>query len=437
MRRWACLGTATALACLSCGESADSNGDGGTGGAPPSCFDLVLTPAVLGEPGRWHWVSDALPAALFSSPGGLSVAWVAYRFQPEGKTGKYTSEATEQLVLTTVAPDGAVSHETYALLPDSALFPEGEISSVAASPDGTLAVGYGFREAGIWRQEVALLRAGEGEPFARVKLPTASAADDVGFQTHAAWDGEAFAMHAYGIPPQFSLFVARVSAEGELLLPFTRYGETVNVGYGPLGHKTATSPESGRTFVFDDFALLSGHLRDGARIPGTDGGPKAIVAANVTWPPSEALAVAAHAAGGWASWFVSPGALSPFVPVQPLDLDGNPAGPALVIPAKPNPTESVMGMALLPLGDALTVFMATQVDIHRFDFDGSGVGKPVGLLGGADQGDIDIRQMAAVRWNGEIWLAYHQASYAIHVRLVKATPGCVYVAKPPGLPDGT
>ncbi|MCE7894954.1 MAG: hypothetical protein DYH12_35490 [Sorangiineae bacterium PRO1] len=59
------------------------------------------------------------------------------------------------------------------------------------------------------------------------------------------------------------------------------------------------------------------------------------------------------------------------------------------------------------------------------------------LLDGTKWGDIDIRQMSAVQWNGETWLTYHQASYAIHVRLLKATPGCVYVAEPPGLPDGT
>ncbi len=435
MRRWACLGTATALACLSCGESADSNGDGGTGGAPPSCFDLVLTPAVLGEPGRWHWVSDALPAALFSSPGGLSVAWVAYRFQPEGKTGKYTSEATEQLVLTTVAPDGAVSHETYALLPDSALFPEGEISSVAASPDGTLAVGYGFREAGIWRQEVALLRAGEGEPFARVKLPTASAADDVGFQTHAAWDGEAFAMHAYGIPPQFSLFVARVSAEGELLLPFTRYGETVNVGYGPLGHKTATSAESGRSYVLDGgySVLLSGHLRDGDRLPGTEGGAKVVDIEDVFVGGTTPVAVAADPTGAWLS--AKAGGAELAIPVQRTNLDGAPQGPPLLL--DPFVGGGIVSMAMLPLSDSLVLLLGSGTNIHRQDLAGGKLSKPVALLDGTKWGDIDIRQMSAVQWNGETWLTYHQASYAIHVRLLKATPGCVYVAEPPGLPDGT
>jgi len=435
VRRWACLGTATALACLSCGESADSNGDGGTGGAPPSCFDLVLTPEILPDPENWLWGADALPSSLFASSAGLHVVWVADRFYPNGKQGSSLEGTSPIPIVTTIALDGVVSHQARPLLPEGITYPDGRIDSVAGRSDGTFAIGYEWREAGVWHNEVALLRLDETEPYARVVLPAASAADDLGPQTHAAWDGEAFAMHAYGIPPQFSLFVARVSAEGELLLPFTRYGETVNVGYGPLGHKTATSAESGRSYVLDGgySVLLSGHLRDGDRLPGTEGGAKVVDIEDVFVGGTTPVAVAADPTGAWLS--AKAGGAELAIPVQRTNLDGAPQGPPLLL--DPFVGGGIVSMAMLPLSDSLVLLLGSGTNIHRQDLAGGKLSKPVALLDGTKWGDIDIRQMSAVQWNGETWLTYHQASYAIHVRLLKATPGCVYVAEPPGLPDGT
>lgn len=426
---------ATALACLSCGESADSNGDGGSGGAPPSCFDLVLTPEVLPDPQSWLWGADALPNSLFSSNVGLHLVWVADRFCPQGKPGSSLEDTTPVPIVTTITREGAVFHHAQPLLPEGVLYPDGQIDSVAGRPDGTLAIGYGWREAGVWHQEAALLRVGESEPYARVALPTASTGDDVGFQTHAAWDGEAFAMHAYGIPPQFSLFIARVGAEGKLLLPFTRYGETANVGYGPLGHKSATSADSGRSYVLDGAysVLLSGHLRSGDRLSGTEAGAKVVDIKGVFVGGTVPRAVAASSDGAWLA--VSAGGAELAAPVQRTDLDGNPLGPPWLL--DPYVGGGIKSMAMLPRPDSLVLLLGSGTNIHRQDLDAGKLSKPVALLDGTEWGDIDIRQMSAVDWNGETWLAYHQASRAIHVRLVKASPGCVYVAEPPGLPDGT
>jgi len=86
--------------------------------------------------------------------------------------------------------------------------------------------------------------------------------------TDIGWDGEAFAVHSC-LNSTGDVFVARVSPEGEVLLPLTKYGDAYSGGGRPLGYRMSTNAESGMSYVFDTPGFgrgLGGHDRSGRSV---------------------------------------------------------------------------------------------------------------------------------------------------------------------------
>jgi hypothetical protein len=48
--------------------------------------------------------------------------------------------------------------------------------------------------------------------------------------------------------------------------------------------------------------------------------------------------------------------------------------------------------------------------------------------------EADIRAMEAIDHDGDVWLSYAQYKEPFYLRVIKASPGCVYPAKPSSVP---
>lgn len=182
--------------------------------------------------------------------------------------------------------------------------------------------------------------------------------------TFAAWDGEAFAMHVYGAPLTFGLFVARVGDNGDIVLPLTEYGIASNVPPTIFSHRTSTNPESGRSYSADasGSAFLSGHLRDGTRLPGTESGAKVVKASGESTEVANTAAISADAAGAWVVWQQNIDAAETWgLKVQRVDLNGDATGAAGTIPIFPvDPEDGIWRWGLLSHGETATIIAASD-----------------------------------------------------------------------------
>jgi hypothetical protein len=397
--------------------------------------DVVLAPARLPAPSAWSKLRvDALPGGLWASPQGIHLGWLAYRFYPEGSTSQYIDKAVPWLIVTTISStDGTVlAHDEHPLFPDGILSGSANVWSMAGRPDGSFAVGYKWWENGGGPQRVAFGKV--GTPGLSLKLTLPAASVDPIAQTAAAWDGEAFAFHAYG-SPGVGLYVARVDQQGTVLLPFTKYGSTMNIDDGIVGHRTSTNAESGRTYVMDAAGkrLLNGHLRDGTPLPNA---PKYIdpVGSPADTSGGHGL-VASDPAGAWVSWHQDEGVpLALAQIVQRTTLDGEPTSASVHLTAQPlgDPDGECLA-GLVSKEGGVEVLQAGPSAMYRTVVKGVAAEEPFRFMHGNGKDDSClIAELFPFVWNGETWLAYsHNASY---LRVVKVKDGCTYPYVPVALP---
>ncbi len=417
------------------GGSDDTPGSGGDSGAE-GCVDIAITPETLGDSQAWYsGRMEELSGALWASDLGVHRSWMAYHW-PAPKSSLDTFwDTTPWLVVSTFDPQSGqlIGNDSFNLFPPGSSPSDSEIPSFAGRADGNFAVGYSWFESGIHPQRVAMGKVGTAALDHQVSLPVDGDASLIARQTAAGWDGEAFAIHAYGAPPQFSLWVARVEEAGNVLLPLTEFGVTANTATTIAAHKTSTDPDSGRTYVFDaaGSTILNGHLRDGTRLPGTELGPKSVEPIGVEPAFATNAATSADGQAAWVMWRQN--ALTKLgweVLVQQLDLDGNPMTPAASIPPQPlNESDALDRWALLARGKGVLVIAASAYAVYRFDYDGEKLSAPVRIVSTQDI-EMDIRNLALLDWNGETWLTYSLLQPVSVLRVLKVKPGCVY----PGVP---
>jgi hypothetical protein len=396
---------------------------------------MTLTPKVLEGSDKWRWYGDPIPGGLWATDSGVHLAWIAYRSDPEANGAQVLTLILSSL---TIGDEHLTEHARYDLYPPGIYTGDSGQVVFAGRPNGTYAIGYHW-----WRDDervrrAALGRVGESAFYATADVPEGPGASPIVAHTAAAWDGEAFALHAWGSEPRVTLHVARVDDQGSVLLPFTEYGLTANAAPGLGGHATSTSAESGRTYVFDAAGekLLSGHLRDGARLPGTEAGPMVLVHPDDNGMNARLGRVSAEGDGAWLSWWqftLTPSDSPVEIWVVRFDSVAGALGKAAVVPVQPFGTAGggISSWALLSRGESVVVFGASDSDIYRFDYDGTTLGSPERTL--VDGKYLDIREMEAVEHEGTQWLMYAQSSAPSYLRVLKVAPGCVYPGSPEGL----
>lgn len=422
---------------VACGpEHSQPGGGGGTGGASgqggaAGCVDVVLGPGALAAPPNWFGKGDAIRGGLGATSNNIEVAWMAYRPVKQGGTAQFLNDTVPWLVISTLDPTTGevVSTQPRAIFPAGVKWGDAVLRSVAWRDDGRFALGYG-------------LYLDDGSSPARFRLGHASAPDfedgtlalPAGVpevrHTFSAWDGEAFAMHVYGAPPTFGVFVARVDDSGDVVLPLKEYGIASNVPPTIFSHRTSTSAESGRSYSADasGSAFLSGHLRDGTRLPGTESGAKIVKANGQSTEVANSAVVSADAAGAWLMWQQNIDAAGTWgLVAQRVDLDGDAIGSAGIIPIFPfDPEDGIWRWGILSHGDSATIIAASDRSFYRFDYDGKKVSAPLRFVGPGDPYTFDPRDIEVIQAHGDIWVSY---SSGVDVRVLKVKDGCHYPAK--------
>lgn len=406
---------AAAVACgtglAGCGQGADGGNTGGAGGvagaggAVEGCVDIAITPALLPGPKKWVDVGH-VAGTLWATEGGLRVAWVTYELYESW--AEKTSIAW--LALGTLEPDSAtvVDASVYSLFPPDVTYSESAIYSFAGRPDGAFAVGYGWTEAGTRPQRAGIGRLGSPALENTVVLPSASSATFIGIQSAAAWDGQAFALHAYDAPPQFALFVARIDDKANVLLPFTEFGLTPNPSYMVFTDWISTHPTSGRTFVFDaeSYRVVNAHERDGKPAPFTQSGPMLLDAQGASEKDSLYGAVDADDDGGaWFAWADDVSfSIDPSLAVAHLDASGSVTHSFKTHPPPDDP--GAFGRhALVARGQEAWLVSATGYRMYTFQVTEAGLSEPSVLVDGLYE-QTDMRYLEAIEYQGEYWVAY-------------------------------
>jgi hypothetical protein len=419
-------GSGASAGCAGC------DGGAGAGGLAPGCFDMVVTPAVLGTPPDWQTYGDPIPGGLWASGSSVHFAWIAYRIDPEAN-----GQSVPTLVISTPLTDDGTQakHDLYELFPNGFYRTTAAISSFAGRADGRFAVGHERVENGEHPERVALGQLGEADFYQAMLVPTVGEPTLLASQTAAAWDGEAFALHAYGAPPQFTLHVARVDDLGNVVLPFTEYGITANPAPGVIAHRTSTSLVSGRTWVFDADGqkYMNGHERDGARLAVIDPPPMELIAPGTSMFMSSYGVVAADPKGG--AWFVWTDAIASTIPplaIAHVDAGGQVGAVFQALP--PNGDEGrLVDHAAVARGSELWIASATAYRMYTFVATDAALSPGTILIDGLND-EADIRAMEAIEHDGDVWLSYAQYKGPSYLRVVKAAPGCVYPAKPSSIP---
>jgi hypothetical protein len=403
------------------------------------CVDILVAEGFLPDP--FIGPPQALPGWLHVYNGEVLLSTIAFEpfatFPEQTGPPHYDIGRIWLAVSAFGGDDGAlVGHDLYDLFPEDITQKEAAIGAIGRN-GAQFAVAH-TSPLGDVSPKIAVGELHQAQLVATVELPLAPNVYP-GVVTHVGWDGEAYAVHRYGQPDQFTLQVGRVDSQGTVVLPITEYGITANGGLGPFVHKTATDPVSGITYVFDApyDALVSGHARDGTPLPGTASGAKVIQAIGAAPLPGVRAMLAAAPDGAWVGWQrldeAAAGGTS-FV-VQRLDTNGDPVGQAAVLPAAPldDPQPFLHSLALLPLGgDKVWIAASSRYRIYGFEYDGATLSEPTLVLDGPLDIDaslyaLDARDMVAQESDGERWLGFSENAGAL--RVLKIKPGCVYPRK--------
>jgi hypothetical protein len=227
--------------------------------------------------------------------------------------------------------------------------------------------------------------------------------------------------------------VARVAPAGEVLLPATTKFGSVRM----LDYKTGTDPVSGTSYVFDaaQGTFLSGHLRDGTILPGTEDGPKPVEANGMTTFIGGVPALGVASGALWVMWTQQADYASLDAAVgQRLDAAGDSVGDAVILdtPAD-DPSWMPHRYAVVPRSEGRAWFAgATGEALYGWEYDGGELGPPRMVVD--NRGDPDTVGLAATGFilledEGGIWLSYTEddpESLVPPRRVLRVKEGCVY-----------
>ena len=255
---------------------------------------------------------------------------------------------------------------------------------------------------------------------------------------HVGWDGEAFAFHGGTAGPNggTALQVARVTAEGSILLSFTTFGTTPNVCYPDLGYKIDTVPETGITYVFDasNQNYLSGHLRDGTPLPGTETGPLVIEPNGFDITNTSTPSLGATTDGLWVAWKQADAVQTSKVLAQWLTPEGVAEGPAFELRGEGEGIEGLPRLHAVLGRPGGAGYFAGYLSAYLFgrDHDGQLPADPV--IAYEDQtptGAIPVQEVRLLEDDeGTPWLYWNEQKDddPSQRRVMKLAPGCVYKA---------
>ncbi|MBX3130758.1 MAG: hypothetical protein KF718_28830 [Polyangiaceae bacterium] len=425
MRGRAAVATFSVLA--GCGGGPPSAQPAHDAGPQPVCVDVALTPTVPGDEGDWSWLSNPIVGGLWASDAGVHFAWKAYEVVSTTGNVDSMSDTETRLVLTTIAADGTASHVVHSPFPPGTEWGHiGEIT-VAGRADGVFAVGHDWWDGSARPLRVAIGRVDPPSLGPGVVLPFDG--EPLALHTAATWDGEAFALHAYGGPVKFTQYLARVDDQANVLLPFTPYAVTSVATVERAGYALSTSAASGQTFLLEPGQLprLSGHLRNGEPLPGTEAGPKVLAATDPLQSYAASVSARADASGAWLAWKQhKPNTFG--MMMQRVDNSGMPVGTGVPLPFLPMGSDGIGYAALVSHESSVVALAPSDKSFYRFVFDGQTLSEFERILtpgGGLRQLNIE-----AIEHQCEIWLSYYQADPPQHLRVLKAVPGCIYPTWP-------
>jgi hypothetical protein len=423
------IATAAPVLVLACGGGGGLAADSGSGGLPPGCADIVVSAKMLGEPATWAMV-NVLASAAWGGDGAIHVGWAADKALPSAGSG-----SRAWFVIGSFDPRSGeqVDQRLYDVFPPEITSDDVSFHAVGGSPDGTFAVGYKWLlDPTTLSDEMLLIgRVGEDAPVAKVVLATSGAEAAKQVQTQVAWDGEAFAVHAYGSAADqlgYNLYVARVGLDGSLILPYTKYGITGASANSEYGHKTTTDPEGGHSYAFE-VGWLAGHDRQGVAIAGTEAGGKEVAAAGMPGTATGLPAARAMAGGLWVGFQQLVQGRLPVI--QRLDTDGDPAGNAASLPRfPPGDDAGIRPVTFVPRGDRVLAIGMSPMGVYAFEYDGETVGPAMLLMdnGGIREPWMDMRNFSAFRWNDEDWIAFSESrqDMPLVMHVLKVAEGCTY-----------
>jgi hypothetical protein len=236
------------------GHAGHGGAVGGAGAPPEGCVDVETTTQSL--PPDNYLGGFALRSGAWLDGSELSLAWQVRRELANGfghlvpGVSRFDAKSGDLLGVTLVEVMDPMQVE-----PSSDLH-------TGAGHDGAMALSYNADDAALYRNLVRVVD---------LSSATATNEHDVTdpaplYATYTTWDGEAFSIHAHGGPPPRPLLVMRIAPDGTIVLPWTQYGESANVGYGILRYDLSFDPVSGRTWAVDGLGMgyaVSGHERDG------------------------------------------------------------------------------------------------------------------------------------------------------------------------------
>jgi len=401
---------------------AEAAGQGG-GALPEGCVDVTIRAGLLGDAG-WPENVRFVRGGLLRAENAVLVVWKGYRGYPDGTIPAFLEDTRTWVVVTALDPGtGAVlSHQLVDVFPPEVLTTESDVWSVALNPDGAFAV------AGSWgsSQEVGPLELTLGrlgtEGVVQVDYCEDEECDATHVPTEVGWDGEAFAVHTHAADA--GLEVARIAPDGTLLLPLTRYGAIGSAGYGIFGHRTLTNAESGNTIVFDaDGSLrVSGHARDASSLPwvGEEGLIQVLPDLDSTNFPALGLE---DGGGAWLVFSDMYGA-NLYSQAAYLAPDGNVAAPLRIDPPADDPGRGEAHAVVAHGADSALIYSRTGYRLYEYEITEGTLSEPRIVVSWSDE-MLDLREMIAVEYGEERWLAFSQAR-ELNVRVLKAVPGCVY-----------
>jgi hypothetical protein len=338
------------------------------------------------------------------------------------------------LIVSTFQPESGslIQNDMYRVMPNGLTADFTGMESFAGRDDGTFVVGYEYAENKKLPPRVSLGRLGEGEVYKTIVVPANPDPTLIAFNTAAGWDGEAFAVHAYGAPPQFTLHVARLDEQGSVLLPFTQFGQTAEAaqpGY-LLGHRTSTNATSGRTFVFDgDVVQVSAHDRAGAALPFS---PTVLAPPGAPEGSVNTGGVSVDDSGG--AWFVYSRIAQIDRALEIVHVDTKGAIDRYFEARPPKSDLGYFGVQAVAARESSSVIVsATYYGVYSLSADAAGASKPTLLVDGLNT-EHDLRDMELIDSDGETWLSYSENGAKSYLRILKVAPGCVYPPYAPNAP---
>lgn len=428
-------GSAGSAAAAASGGTGGAGGDGGsggtdggdTGGAASECIDIHVVSDMLPQ-GTIEWgpgsTGQVERDTLWRDEHGLHFAWQPWVVSDGSGT-------VAAFVISTFDPDDgkSVAHR---------IFPDFGFGGIARAPSGVVCIAGGYPQDGGVSSGALLID--QDDPSVEKFVPLYAGSKAF---IHVGWDGDAFAVHAWG---DTGLEVSRVNESGDVLLSPTVFG--VADGFQP-DVRMSTDPVNGASFAisgqFKPVPWITGHLRNGSPIPGTeaDGGkPVPYQAATLGAAVGVSFhAVRAIAGGALAAWSVGTTQTDGNVLVQALDTNLNPTADLVFVPPTIHEgfaeTKDWLTIQQQPDGWWIGAEGGLFLESVRLDASGISVESISSYeLARTNVAPLDYRQLASASYgDAELWLGFSDLTagdswgkpYSPY-RIVRVRPGCVYAS---------